>query len=194
MRPRPSRRTAETGSPNGPSSSSGRRRGARPSPVRTAPSSAGARRRIARARPRGAIRAFRGPGSACREHASAGHGPFEASRAVRRSGDGTLMLAKTAFAATDPNGVAVSGTTNFEFSNVGGPIEIVAPEQGAPLGSVGPEDVPADRAAGGPGGRIDLEEAGTAVGPAVGPGRMHGAAPHAPYRAGASHEGRCGCT
>ena len=29
---------------------------------------------------------------------------------------------------TDPNGVAVSGTTNFEFSNVGGPIEIVAPE------------------------------------------------------------------
>ena len=42
--------------------------------------------------------------------------------------DGTPVLAKTAFSATDPNGVAVSGTTNFEFSNVGGPIEIVAPE------------------------------------------------------------------
>lgn len=42
--------------------------------------------------------------------------------------DGTPVLAKTAFSATDPNGVAVSGTTNFEFSNVGGLIEIVAPE------------------------------------------------------------------
>ena len=42
--------------------------------------------------------------------------------------DGTPVLAKTAFSATDPSGVAVSGTTNFEFSNVGGPIEIVAPE------------------------------------------------------------------
>ena len=42
--------------------------------------------------------------------------------------DGTPVLAKTAFSATDPNGVAVSGTTNFEFSNVGGPIEIKAPE------------------------------------------------------------------
>ena len=42
--------------------------------------------------------------------------------------DGTPVLAKTAFSATDPNGVAVNGTTNFEFSNVGGPIEIVAPE------------------------------------------------------------------
>jgi LppX_LprAFG lipoprotein len=42
--------------------------------------------------------------------------------------DGTPVLAKTAFSATDPNGVAVTGTTNFEFSNVGGPIEIVAPE------------------------------------------------------------------
>ena len=42
--------------------------------------------------------------------------------------DGTPVLAKTAFSATDPNGVAVTGTTNFQFSNVGGPIEIVAPE------------------------------------------------------------------
>ncbi len=42
--------------------------------------------------------------------------------------DGTPVLAKTAFSATDPNGVDVSGTTDFEFSNVGGPIEIVAPE------------------------------------------------------------------
>ena len=42
--------------------------------------------------------------------------------------DGTPVLAKTAFSATDPTGVAVSGTTDFEFSNVGGPIEIVAPE------------------------------------------------------------------
>ena len=42
--------------------------------------------------------------------------------------DGTPVLAMTAFSATDPNGVAVNGTTNFEFSNVGGPIEIVAPE------------------------------------------------------------------
>jgi hypothetical protein len=42
--------------------------------------------------------------------------------------DGTPVLAKTAFSAADPNGVAVSGTTNFEFSNVGGPIEIKAPE------------------------------------------------------------------
>jgi hypothetical protein len=42
--------------------------------------------------------------------------------------DGTPVLAKTAFSATDPNGVAVTGTTNFEFSNVGGPIEIKKPE------------------------------------------------------------------
>ena len=42
--------------------------------------------------------------------------------------DGTPVIAKTAFSATDPTGVAVSGTTDFEFSNVGGPIEIVAPE------------------------------------------------------------------
>jgi hypothetical protein len=42
--------------------------------------------------------------------------------------DGTPVLAKTAFSATDPSGVDVTGTTNFEFSNVGVPIEIVAPE------------------------------------------------------------------
>ena len=42
--------------------------------------------------------------------------------------DGTPVLAKTAFSAKDPTGVEVSGTTNFEFSNFGGPIEIVAPE------------------------------------------------------------------
>jgi hypothetical protein len=42
--------------------------------------------------------------------------------------DGTPVLAKTAFSAKDPTGVEVTGTTNFEFSNVGGPIEIVAPE------------------------------------------------------------------
>jgi len=42
--------------------------------------------------------------------------------------DGTPVLAKTAFSATDPTGVEVSGTTNFEFSNFGEPIEIVAPE------------------------------------------------------------------
>ena len=42
--------------------------------------------------------------------------------------DGTPVLAKTAFSARDPTGVEVTGTTNFEFSNVGGPIEIVAPE------------------------------------------------------------------
>ncbi len=42
--------------------------------------------------------------------------------------DGTPVLAKTAFSATDPNGVPVTGTTNFEFSNVGGPIEIKKPE------------------------------------------------------------------
>ena len=42
--------------------------------------------------------------------------------------DGTPVLAKTAFSATDPTGVEVSGTTNFEFSNLGEPIEIVAPE------------------------------------------------------------------
>jgi hypothetical protein len=42
--------------------------------------------------------------------------------------DGTPVLAKTAFSAMDPTGVEVSGTTNFEFSNFGEPIEIVAPE------------------------------------------------------------------
>ena len=42
--------------------------------------------------------------------------------------DGTPVLAKTAFSATDPTGVEVNGTTNFEFSKVGEPIEIVAPE------------------------------------------------------------------
>jgi hypothetical protein len=42
--------------------------------------------------------------------------------------DGTPVLAKTAFSATGPNGEAVSGTTNFEFSNVGGSIEIKKPE------------------------------------------------------------------
>ena len=42
--------------------------------------------------------------------------------------DGTPVVAKTAFSATDPTGVEVSGTTDYEFSNVGGPIEIVAPE------------------------------------------------------------------
>jgi hypothetical protein len=42
--------------------------------------------------------------------------------------DGTPVIAKTAFSARDPTGVAVTGTTNFEFSNFGEPIEIVAPE------------------------------------------------------------------
>ena len=42
--------------------------------------------------------------------------------------DGTPVLAKTAFSAMDPAGIAVSGTTNFEFSRFGEPIEIVAPE------------------------------------------------------------------
>lgn len=42
--------------------------------------------------------------------------------------DGTPVLAKTAFSAKDPTGVEVTGTTNFAFSNFGGPIEIVAPK------------------------------------------------------------------
>jgi hypothetical protein len=41
--------------------------------------------------------------------------------------DGTPVLAKTAFSATDAAGNKGSGTTDFEFSKFGGPIEIVAP-------------------------------------------------------------------
>ena len=41
--------------------------------------------------------------------------------------DGTPVLAKTAFSA-EASGMEVTGTTNFEFSNFGGPIEIKAPE------------------------------------------------------------------
>jgi hypothetical protein len=44
--------------------------------------------------------------------------------------DGTPVLARTAFSATGPNGEAVTGTTDFTFSKVGGPIEITAPSVG----------------------------------------------------------------
>ena len=41
--------------------------------------------------------------------------------------DGTPVLAKTAFSATDLAGNKGTGTTEFTFSRFGGPIEIVAP-------------------------------------------------------------------
>jgi LppX_LprAFG lipoprotein len=43
--------------------------------------------------------------------------------------DGTPVLAKTAFSAQDVSGIAITGTTNFEFSNFGEPVEIVAPAE-----------------------------------------------------------------
>ncbi len=44
--------------------------------------------------------------------------------------DGTPVLAKTAFSATDAAGNKGTGTTDFTFSKFGGPIEIVAPSTG----------------------------------------------------------------
>ena len=41
--------------------------------------------------------------------------------------DGTPVLFKSAFSAVGPNGEVVAGETDLEFSNFGGPIEIVAP-------------------------------------------------------------------
>jgi hypothetical protein len=41
--------------------------------------------------------------------------------------DGTPVIAKTAFSATATGGTKASGTTDFRFTNVGGPIDIVAP-------------------------------------------------------------------
>lgn len=41
--------------------------------------------------------------------------------------DGTPVLARTAFSATDPAGTKATGTTEFRYSRFGGPIQIVAP-------------------------------------------------------------------
>lgn len=44
--------------------------------------------------------------------------------------DGTPVLVKTAFSATDVAGNKATGTTDFKFSKFGGPIEIAAPSVG----------------------------------------------------------------
>ena len=41
--------------------------------------------------------------------------------------DGTPVLARTAFSATDAAGNKANGTTEFRYSKFGGPIQIVAP-------------------------------------------------------------------
>jgi hypothetical protein len=57
--------------------------------------------------------------------ASGGTGQYERFD-VWVEDDGTPVLVKTAFSA-ESNGTKASGTTDFEFSKFGGPIEIVAP-------------------------------------------------------------------
>jgi hypothetical protein len=44
--------------------------------------------------------------------------------------DGTPVLIRSAFSATGPNGETIDGETDFTFSKVGGPIEIVSPMEG----------------------------------------------------------------
>ena len=56
------------------------------------------------------------------------------------------------------------------------------------------ERVAADRARGDAVRRIDVEEAGAAVRPAIRPGRLHGTPTHAAHGTGATRQGRCGCT
>ena len=56
------------------------------------------------------------------------------------------------------------------------------------------ERVAADRAGGDPRRRVDVEEAGAAVGAAIRPVRVHGAPTHAAHGTGASREGRSGGT
>lgn len=61
------------------------------------------------------------------EPGSGGSGTYD-SFSIFAEADGTPHSVVASFSATDAAGVDVTGTTDLQFSNWGGPIEIVAPE------------------------------------------------------------------
>jgi hypothetical protein len=72
------------------------------------------------------LRHLTGTGKVLFNAASGGVGKYDAFD-IWVTDDGTPVLAKTTFSASDATGSQVAGSNEFHYSKVGGPIEIAAP-------------------------------------------------------------------